>query len=340
VNIGRNHIGQDLPALREQACPWHSDLKQDEAKRLPASVSTAMRPPTGLAETLRPVKRIMVVYGTRPEAVKLAPVIDALTQSSTLEPIVVVTAQHRAMLDQVNTLFGIEPAHDLNILRERQTLAQVTTRALEQLVPIIEAERPDAVVVVVQGDTTTTLMGALAAFYNQIPVAHVEAGLRTHQRYSPFPEEINRQLTTRLSSLHLAPTAGNRANLLAEGVKPSDVVVTGNTVIDALLDVVNRPLDYGDVALSGLDDDQRRIVLVTAHRREAWGEPMAGVGRALARIVKAEPDVVLVPPPYHNPVVCGSLPLPLAGLTNNVVTVRLDQACARFAVSQRAASVK
>jgi UDP-N-acetylglucosamine 2-epimerase (non-hydrolysing) len=266
----------------------------------------------------------MVIYGTRPEAVKLAPVVQALAASDSLEPLVVVTAQHREMLDQVNGLFEITPTHDLNILRDRQTLAEVTTRALEQLMPIIEGEHPD--VVVVQGDTTTTFMGALAAFYNQVPVAHVEAGLRTHERYSPFPEEINRQLTTRLASLHLAPTSGNRANLLTEGVDPSDVIVTGNTVIDALLDVVRRPLEYGDPALDHLDGDPRRVVLVTAHRRESWGEPMVRVGRALATIANQASDILLVLPVHRNPVVRDALLPQISDLDNVIVTEPLDYA--------------
>jgi UDP-N-acetylglucosamine 2-epimerase (non-hydrolysing) len=277
----------------------------------------------------------MVIYGTRPEAVKLAPVIAGLAGASALDPIVVVTAQHRTMLDQVNELFGIQPHHDLNILRDRQTLTQVTLRALEMLVPIVESERPDAVVV--QGDTTTTLMGALAAFYSQVPVVHVEAGLRTHRRYSPYPEEVNRQMTTRLATLHLAPTHGNHANLLAEGIDPAEVVVTGNTVIDALLDAITRTLEYGDATLDRLDHDERRVILVTAHRRESWGRPLAAVGRALARIAAAEPETLLVLPVHLNPVVREALLPPLSGLDNVIVTEPL--AYAGFAKLMRRAAL-
>src|SRR3954469_23301010 len=195
----------------------------------------------------------MVVFGTRPEAVKLAPIILALAESAHFAPYVTVTAQHREMLDQVNGLFGIVPDADLDIMRPRQTLADITTRALSGLDELVARERPDAMMV--QGDTTTTFVGALAAHYHQVPVVHVEAGLRTFARYSPFPEELNRQLTSRLTSLHLAPTPASRRTLLAEGGDPATVVVTGNSVIDALLWTVDKRVDYGDPALAGIDDD-------------------------------------------------------------------------------------
>ena len=260
----------------------------------------------------------MVVFGTRPEAIKVAPAILALKSSPGFEPIVVVTAQHRSMLDQVLDLFGITPDHDLNILQPRQSLTAVTTRALEGLSPLIEAERPD--VVLVQGDTTTTFIGALAAFYHQVPVVHMEAGLRTGRAYSPFPEEINRCLTTRLAALHLAPTETNKANLLAENVLGSGVVVTGNTVIDALLHTVDRRVDYGEPALDGLDDDPRRVLLVTAHRRESWGPAMEGIGRAIARIARAHEDLLIVFPMHKNPLVREAIVPAIAGLDNVIVT--------------------
>ena len=260
-------------------------------------------------------KRVMIVYGTRPEAVKLAPLVLALAGSGDVEPYVVVTAQHRVMLDQVNDLFGIAPDADLDILRERQTLTDVTLRALAGLSPLVEQARPDAVVV--QGDTATTFAGALAAFYHRVPVVHLEAGLRTHDRYSPYPEEANRQLTSRLTTLHLAPTPRSRDNLLAEGVPPADVIVTGNTVIDALLHVVDRP---GPPLPAGLDADPRRILLVTTHRRESWGEPMRGIGRALARLAGADPSLLVVVPAHRNPVVREALLPAVAGHGNVVVT--------------------
>jgi UDP-N-acetylglucosamine 2-epimerase len=259
-------------------------------------------------------RRVMAIFGTRPEAIKVAPVIAALEESPDFEPVVVVTGQHREMLAQVLELFAIEPHHDLGLCRPGQTLTSVTTGALDGLTALLEAERPDAVVV--QGDTTTTFAGALAAFYQQIPVVHLEAGLRTGLRYSPFPEEVNRCLTSRLASLHLAPTLGNKANLVAENIDPASILVTGNTVIDALLDVVSRPGGYGDPALDGLDDDPRRVVLVTAHRRESWGEGHASVARAVAEIARTEPDVLVVFPIHRNPVVRDAIVPVLDGLDN------------------------
>lgn len=260
------------------------------------------------------MKRVMVVMGTRPEAIKLAPLVLALRESDLFEPLVAATAQHREMLDQVLALFEITPDADLDIIRERQTLTGVTVRALEGMSPLIEEQRPDAVVV--QGDTTTTFCGALAAFYHQVPVVHVEAGLRTGNPYSPFPEEINRRLTTQLTSLHLAPTASSRDNLLREGTDPSTIVVTGNTVIDALLWTVSRRVAYGDPAVEDLDDDPRKVLLVTAHRRESWGEGMVSIGRALARIARDKPDLLVVFPIHKNPVVREAIIPAVEGLDN------------------------
>lgn len=262
--------------------------------------------------------RVMAIFGTRPEAIKVAPVVGALERSPDFEPIVVVTGQHREMLAQVLELFSITPHHDLDLCRPGQTLTSVTTGALDGLTGLLEAERPEAVVV--QGDTTTTFAGALAAFYQQIPVVHLEAGLRTGLRYSPFPEEINRCLTTRLASLHLAPTLGNKSNLVAENVDPDSIVVTGNTVIDALLDVSRMPGDYGDPALAGLDGDPRRVILVTAHRRESWGEGHAAIGRAVAEIAQTEPDVLVVFPIHRNPLVREMIAPSLEGLDNVLLT--------------------
>src|SRR5436305_4881034 len=256
----------------------------------------------------------MVVFGTRPEAIKLAPVVLALERSGDFEPVVAVTAQHREMLDQVNETFGIVPARDLNIIKDRQTLTDVTVRALERLTPVIEEDRPDAVIV--QGDTTTTFVGALAAFYHQVPVIHVEAGLRTRDPYSPYPEEINRRLTTQLTSLHLAPTRTAKRKLLVDGVDESRIVVTGNTVIDALLWTVARETGSDDAALRGVGKDGRRVILVTAHRRESWGPAMESVGRALATIARTEPDVEIVFPIHRNPRVREAIVPSIEGLTN------------------------
>jgi UDP-N-acetylglucosamine 2-epimerase (non-hydrolysing) len=262
------------------------------------------------------VPNIMLVYGTRPEAIKMAPLVKALERSSTLNPIVVVTGQHREMLDQVNELFDITPKHDLNVIQPRQTLPQLSVRALEGLSVLVSQERPDAVVV--QGDTTTSFVAALAAFYEQVPVVHVEAGLRTHNRYSPYPEEINRRLTTQVANLHLAPTSTAKANLLREGIDAADVVVTGNSVIDALLDVVDLQVPFADRRLETLVG--KPIVLITSHRRESWGEPMARVAAAIAILAERFPTVSFVLPAHKNPVVRDVLLPPLQGHGNVVVT--------------------
>jgi len=275
----------------------------------------------------------MVVLGTRPEAIKLAPVILALEASPHFEPYVALTAQHREMVDQVLALFAIRPRHDLNIIQPGQTLADVATRALSGLAALIAASRPDAVVV--QGDTSTTFAGALAAFYADVPVVHVEAGLRTGNVRSPFPEEMNRRLTTQVTDLHLAPTPANRANLAAEGVDPTRTVVTGNTVIDALLWAVEQPSGYGDPALADLDDDPRRVLLVTAHRRESWGPSMESIGRALAEVARAEPDLLVVFPIHRNPVVRQAIMPAVEGIDN--VRVVEPMAYGSFAVLMRRA---
>jgi UDP-N-acetylglucosamine 2-epimerase (non-hydrolysing) len=262
------------------------------------------------------VPNIMLVYGTRPEAIKMAPLVKALERSSTLNPIVVVTGQHREMLDQVNELFDITPKHDLNVIQPRQTLPQLSVRALEGLSVLVSQERPDAVVV--QGDTTTSFVAALAAFYEQVPVVHVEAGLRTHNRYSPYPEEINRRLTTQVANLHLAPTSTAKANLLREGIDAADVVVTGNSVIDALLDVVDLQVPFADRRLETLVG--KPIVLITSHRRESWGEPMARVAAAIAILAERFPTVSFVLPAHKNPVVRDVLLPPLQGHGNVVIT--------------------
>ena len=260
---------------------------------------------------------VLVAFGTRPEAIKRAPLVHALAADERFEPRVVVTAQHREMLDQVLELFQIEPHLDLGIMTPRQTLAEVTSRALTGLSEAIEKFQPD--LVAVQGDTTTTMCGALAAFYQHIPVAHLEAGLRTGDRLSPFPEEINRRITTQLASLHLAPTERSAANLRAEGIAADRVVVTGNTVIDALLWAAKQPLVHEEPALDGLDADQRRVVLVTAHRRESWGAPMRDIAAALAELA-GDPRVLVVFPIHKNPLVREAI-LPAVGGLENVLVV-------------------
>lgn len=261
---------------------------------------------------------IMPIFGTRPEAIKMAPIVSALQESPHFRCIVTVTGQHREMLDQVNELFGIVPDHDLNILQQRQSLSAIMTRTIDGLETLFAQSRPDAVVV--QGDTTTSTAAAIAAFYHGIPVVHVEAGLRSGDLLSPFPEEANRKITSQITRLHLAPTSTSRENLLREGISPQDIVVTGNTVIDALLATVDKQLPFTDPRLEELTASGRRILLVTTHRRENQGESMRGVGRALARIADAEPDLVIVLPAHKNPVVREAVLPALEGKANVLVT--------------------
>jgi UDP-N-acetylglucosamine 2-epimerase (non-hydrolysing) len=268
--------------------------------------------------------RVMMVYGTRPEAIKMAPLIQAFRASVDFTPLVTVTGQHRSMLDQVNEVFGVTPDVDLDIHRPGQSLSDITTHSLRGIDKVLQEHRPDAVVV--QGDTTTSFAVALAAGYARIPLMHLEAGLRTNNRSSPFPEEINRRLTTQLTTLHLAPTHHNRANLLSENVAAEDIVVTGNTVIDALTWAVARRTPYGSAALEDLDADDRPVLLVTAHRRESWGPRMEGLGRALARIATAYPDLLIVFPIHLNPLVRRAVLPAVAGLRNVLVTEPLPYA--------------
>lgn len=278
-------------------------------------------------------RRVLVIYGTRPEAIKLAPVVLALRESPYVEPVVAVTGQHREMLDQVNGLFSIVPEADLDIIRPRQQLHEITQRVLAGVTDVLREVEPDAVVV--QGDTSSTFVAALAAFYEKVPVVHVEAGLRTNNRYDPFPEEINRRLTSQLSTLHLAPTPTSRANLLAEGIDDAAVAVTGNTVIDALLDVVARRLPPVDPALAVLDEGPS--VLVTSHRRESWGTPMSRTANAVARLAKEFEDVRFLLPAHLNPIVREVLLPPLEGLANVTITDPLGYS--DFARAMDAASV-
>ncbi|WP_354236699.1 UDP-N-acetylglucosamine 2-epimerase (non-hydrolyzing) [Arthrobacter sp. UYEF3] len=261
---------------------------------------------------------IMPIFGTRPEAIKMAPIVAALQDSDLFDCVVTVTGQHREMLDQVNELFGVVPDHDLNILQQRQSLSAIMTRTIDGLDKLFTHDKPDAVIV--QGDTTTSTAGAIAAFYHSIPVVHVEAGLRSGDLFSPFPEEANRKLTSQLASLHLAPTSVSKANLVAEGVDPHDVVVTGNTVIDALLTTVGKKIPFTDHRLEELASTGRQILLVTTHRRENQGDTMRGMGRALARIADAEPDLVIVLPAHKNPAVRETVLPALEGKPNIIVT--------------------
>jgi UDP-N-acetylglucosamine 2-epimerase (non-hydrolysing) len=246
--------------------------------------------------------KIAVVFGTRPEAIKLAPLIKRLKEDpNQFQPITIVTAQHREMLDQVLDLFSIKPDFDLHIIRSRQTLAQITASAMTGLDSVLSQVKPDFVVV--QGDTSTTFVGALAGFYHKIPVAHIEAGLRTRRKYYPFPEEINRHLTTVLADAHFAPTAESRANLLSEGVPENCIWVTGNTVIDALGDVLSWQQECRHPVLLRAASQNLRMVLVTSHRRENQGKPQQQICSALIELVSRFPDILVVFPVHLSPAV-------------------------------------
>ena len=244
--------------------------------------------------------KLMTVFGTRPEAIKMCPlVLEMRKYPDYIQPIVAVTAQHREMLDQVLDLFGIVPDYDLNIMTSGQTLYDVTTRALMGLKPVMEEAQPD--MVLVHGDTTTTFAGALAAFYAQIPVGHVEAGLRTGNKYSPYPEEMNRKLTGAIADMHFAPTGTSKANLLKENVQPENILVTGNTVIDALQTTVHSDYHFADEDFNKVFATGHKLILMTTHRRENLGEPMRHVYRALKSVLETHADVEAIFPVHKNP---------------------------------------
>ncbi|MGE0112811.1 non-hydrolyzing UDP-N-acetylglucosamine 2-epimerase [Aquabacterium sp.] len=248
--------------------------------------------------------KVMVVFGTRPEAIKMAPLVKALQAAPGMQTVVCVTAQHRQMLDQVLRLFEITPEHDLDVMKPGQDLYDITSNILLGLRPVLAAERPDWVLV--HGDTTTTLATTLAAYYARIPVAHIEAGLRTGDKYAPFPEEMNRKITGAVADLHFAPTAASQANLLAEGVPAAAIHVTGNTVIDALLAVVEKlktsaALQAELAERFGFLDASKKLILVTGHRRENFGEGFQNICHALADVAERHPDVEILYPVHLNP---------------------------------------
>lgn len=240
----------------------------------------------------------MVVFGTRPEAIKMAPlVLELKKHKDNIEAIVAVTAQHRQMLDQVLEVFHIVPDYDLNMMKDRQTLVDITARGLQGLDDVMKQAKPD--IVLVHGDTTTTFVASLAAFYNQISIGHVEAGLRTWDKSSPYPEEMNRQLTGVLADLHFAPTEKSMESLMKENKREGQIYITGNTAIDALKNTVKEDYDHPILGVVGND----RLILVTAHRRENLGEPMRNMFRAIKRLINKYPDIQVVYPVHMNPVV-------------------------------------
>ncbi|KFF60097.1 UDP-N-acetylglucosamine 2-epimerase [Cryobacterium sp. MLB-32] len=259
------------------------------------------------------MKNIALIFGTRPEAVKLAPIIKALEDDPRFRPLLISTGQHREMLDSTLTEFGIVPDIDLKVMREGQNLSQVTHRILEGISTGNHLEGMDAVLV--HGDTASTVAGALAGLHSQVPIIHVEAGLRSGNNMSPYPEEANRKLVAQIASLHLAPTPGNSANLIREGIKESRIVVTGNTIVDALRWGLENLGSYGDPALEDLDHDSRKVIVATTHRRESLGKPMEEIAGSL-RDIATNPGVRIVVPVHLNPRVRSVVFPILSGLDN------------------------
>ena len=258
--------------------------------------------------------KVMTVFGTRPEAIKMAPLVKKLNEDPQIDSVLCVTAQHREMLDQVLSLFELTPDYDLNIMKPNQTISMITANVLTGMEPILQQEKPD--IVLVHGDTSTTFVTALAAFYQQIPVGHVEAGLRTYDRYSPFPEEINRVLTGHMAALHFAPTEKNRQNLLREAICEEDIVIAGNTVIDALLEVAEKPYEFSEEILKDIDFQKKRVITVTCHRRENLGEHMVQIFGAIADLAREFSDVEVIYPVHMNPKVRDTAAQVLGGLSN------------------------
>ncbi|OFI06204.1 UDP-N-acetylglucosamine 2-epimerase [Clostridium acetireducens DSM 10703] len=245
--------------------------------------------------------KIITIFGTRPEAIKMAPLVKELSSRNEIDNRVCVTAQHRQMLDQVLNLFNIEPNFDLNIMKTKQTLTGITNRVLEGMEEIFLKENPD--LILVHGDTTTTFAGALAAFYQKIKVGHVEAGLRTYDKYFPFPEEMNRKLTGSIADIHFSPTIGSKNNLLKEGINEKQIFVTGNTVIDAMDFTVEDGYVFNNEELNKIDYNNKKVIMVTAHRRENWGEGIENICISLKNIVENNKDVEIVYLVHLNPVV-------------------------------------
>ena len=267
--------------------------------------------------------RIMTVFGTRPEAIKMCPlVLEMRKYTDYIEPVVAVTAQHREMLDQVLRLFAVEPDYDLNIMTSGQTLYDITVKALLGLKEVIDNARPD--LILVHGDTTTTFAGSLAAYYAQIELGHVEAGLRTGNKFSPYPEEMNRKLTGSLADFHFAPTSVSRENLLKENVPAGSIFVTGNTVIDALNTTVQKDFVFDDPVIRKALASGKRLILMTTHRRENLGEPMRQVYRALKSVLEQHPDVAAIFPVHKNPKVREVVQAELAGTDRVYLTEPMD----------------
>lgn len=245
--------------------------------------------------------KVLMVFGTRPEAIKMAPLVKEIKTRTDIECRVLVSAQHREMLDSVLNLFEIIPDYDLNIMQHGQTITDITSRVMYGVEKVLEEYTPD--ILLVHGDTTTSFAAALAGFYRKIPVGHVEAGLRTDNIYSPYPEEMNRRLTGRIANYHFAPTISNKDNLVKENVSTRDIIITGNTVIDALLWVTKQDYTFENEEVKDIDFENKKVILLTCHRRENWGDPMRRIFEAAAQLVNENPDTHLIFPMHMNPVV-------------------------------------
>ncbi|WP_415331907.1 non-hydrolyzing UDP-N-acetylglucosamine 2-epimerase [Clostridium perfringens] len=243
--------------------------------------------------------KVMTVFGTRPEAIKMCPLVKKLEKDDRFKSIVCVTAQHRSMLDSVLDTFKVIPDHDLNLMSENQSIIDLSNKILSGVDLVIKKEKPD--IVLVHGDTSTTLNSALASFYNKVPIGHVEAGLRSNDIYSPFPEEVNRRLTSAITSLHFTPTESNKENLLKEGVDDKTIFVTGNTVIDALLDVVEDDFEFSSEILKTVDFKNDKVILLTTHRRENIGQAMENIFKAIIRLIEVNNDIKVIFPVHKNP---------------------------------------
>ncbi len=267
--------------------------------------------------------RVMSVFGTRPEAIKMAPLVQALAKRPEFESRCCLTGQHRQMLDSVMEIFQLEAQYDLNIMEQRQTLSTITTKTLLGMDQVLEEAKPD--LILVHGDTSTTFAGALAAFYHKIPVGHVEAGLRTYDKYSPYPEEMNRTLVGDIAELHFSPTKANAENLRKEAIR-GEIFITGNTVIDAMKTTVQPKFHFEEDILNHLDYEGRKIITLTCHRRENYGQPMEDIMSAVAEIVKENPDVEVVYPVHLSPVVQECAKRILGGLDRVHLIAPLDVA--------------
>lgn len=242
--------------------------------------------------------KVLSVFGTRPEGIKMCPLIKKLEEDTRFESIVCITGQHREMLDSVLEIFNVKPKYDLNVMSHGQTIIDISNKVLKGVDEVIKECKPD--IVLVHGDTSTTLNGALATFYNKVPIGHVEAGLRTYNLQSPFPEEANRRLTAILAELHFVPTLTNQKNLINENINPLNIYITGNTVIDALLSVIDKNLIFKQEILNNIDYKNKKVILLTTHRRENWGKPMENIFKAVIKLIDSNDDIEVIFPMHKN----------------------------------------